>query len=177
MDYWQGANLKLRALETKDIELFEQLDHEFDKNSDAIHFPQSKDRARSWIDKEMQPRIGDAFRFIAEDKEGNTIGTIDTFACNRRNGTFKYGIAVARPYWGQGYAKEMIRLVLRYYFFELDYHKVTPHVYSFNDRSLRLHQSLGFTTEGRLRHMIYTDGKHYDEIHFGLTKAEFTNWK
>jgi RimJ/RimL family protein N-acetyltransferase len=173
MNYWLGSKVKLRPLEAKDLKLFEMLDDEFDKNIDAIRFPRMKDNLKSWIEKEMQSRFGDAFRWIAEDQDGNAVGTIETFACDRRNGTFKYGIAIARPYWGQGYAKEMIRMVIQYYFFELGYQKVTPHVFSFNERSIQLHQNLGFTLEGRLRKMIYTDGKHYDEIHFGLTKDEF----
>jgi RimJ/RimL family protein N-acetyltransferase len=177
LNYWQGNHIKLRALESKDIELFETLDYEFDKNIDAIPFPKTKDRLSAWMDKEMQPRFGDAFRWIAENSDGHAVGTIETFACDRRNGTFKYGIAVAKPYWGKSYAKEMIRLVLHYYFNELGYQKVTPHVFSFNERSLRLHQAMGFTTEGRLRNMIFTEGRHHDEIHFGLTKAEFSNWK
>jgi RimJ/RimL family protein N-acetyltransferase len=177
LNYWLGELIKLRALEAKDLELFEALDDEFDKNINAIPFPKTKDRLRAWLDKEMQPRFGDAFRWVAENLDGIAVGTLETFACDRRNGTFKYGIAIAKPYWGKSYAKEMIRLVLGYYFNELGYQKVTPHVFAFNERSLRLHQTLGFTTEGRLRNMIYTDGKFYDEIHFGLTKAEFSNWK
>jgi RimJ/RimL family protein N-acetyltransferase len=177
LNYWQGEQIKLRALEASDIEFFEALDYEFDKNVDAIHFPKTKDRTRSFVEKEMQQRFGDTFRWMAVNQAGQTVGTIDTFSCDRRNGTFKYGIAVAREHWGQAYAKEMIRLVLRYYFYELGYQKITPHVYSFNERSLRLHQSLGFTQEGCLRNMIYTDGQYFDEIHFGLTKAEFANWK
>jgi RimJ/RimL family protein N-acetyltransferase len=177
LNYWQGKKVKLRALEARDIDLFEALDFEFDKNVDAIHFPKTKDRTRAWMDKEMQQRFGDSFRWVAENIDEKAIGTIDTFSCDRRNGTFKYGIAVAREHWGQAYAKEMIRLVLRYYFDELGYQKVTPHVYAFNERSLQLHQGLGFIMEGRLRNMVYTDGQYYDEIHFGLTKAEFANWK
>jgi RimJ/RimL family protein N-acetyltransferase len=177
LNYWQGKKVKLRALEARDIDLFADLDYEFEKNIDAIPFPQTKERLRAWMDKEIQPRFGDSFRWVAEDLEGKAVGTIHSFACDRRNGTFKYGIAVAKAYWGQGYAKEMIHLVLRYYFNELGYQKVTPHVFSFNERSLRLHQAMGFTTEGKLRNMIYTNGRHFDEIHFGLTKAEFSNWK
>jgi RimJ/RimL family protein N-acetyltransferase len=177
LNYWQGKQIKLRTIEMNDVAFFEGLDYEFDKNVDAIHLPKTKDRTRAWMEREMQPRFGDAFRWVAENAEGQAVGTIDTFACERRNGTFKYGIAVAREYWGQAYAKEMIHLVLRYYFHELGYQKVTPHVYAFNERSLRLHQSLGFVQEGRLRNMVYTDGQYYDEIHFGLTKAEFANWK
>ncbi|WP_127585333.1 hypothetical protein [Paenibacillus koleovorans] len=50
----------------------------------------------------VQQKLGDTFRFIAEDSSGTAVGTIDTFACQRRDGTFKYGIAVARPFRRKG---------------------------------------------------------------------------
>lgn len=62
---------------------------------------------------------------------------------------------------------------MRYYFHELRYQKVTAIVYSFNGRSQRLHESLGFTLEGRLRRMAYTNGTLHDELYFGLTREEF----
>jgi len=46
-------------------------------------------------------------------------------------------------------------------------------VYSFNDASARLHESLGFRLEGRLRQMGFTNGQPFDELHYGLTREEF----
>jgi len=62
---------------------------------------------------------------------------------------------------------------LLYYFHELRYQKATVIVYAFNERSQRLHESLGFALEGRLRGTVYTNGQHYDELYFGLTREEF----
>ncbi|WP_152619480.1 GNAT family N-acetyltransferase [Cohnella kolymensis] len=79
---------------------------------------------------------GDSFNFAIENREGELVGEIRTFNCNRRVGSFKYGIFFARPYWGKGYGKEVVSLILKYYFKELGYQKVTVHVYSFNERSI-----------------------------------------
>ena len=46
-------------------------------------------------------------------------------------------------------------------------------VYAFNERSPRFHEKLGCTYEGRLRRMVFTNGRHYDEIYFGMTAEEF----
>jgi RimJ/RimL family protein N-acetyltransferase len=173
LNYWNGPSLSLRAIQTTDISLFRSFDDEVSRNVDAIYWPQSDERGLEWLNNEQKPRNDDSFRFIAENLQGELIGTIDTFACNRRNGTFKYGLAVAPIHRSNGYAKEMINLVLRFYFYELNYHKVTPHVYSFNKASLTLHEKLGFVKEGQLRNMVYTNGSYFDEIHFGMTKSEF----
>jgi len=63
--------------------------------------------------------------------------------------------------------------VLRYYFEELRYQKVTVSVYSFNEESIALHKRLGFKQEGCLRRMIYTRGQYFDRLLFGLTADEF----
>jgi RimJ/RimL family protein N-acetyltransferase len=110
---------------------------------------------------------------VIERLDGEFVGTINTHHCDRRNGTFQYGLAIRREHWNRGYASEAIRLVLAYYFRELRYQKVNAHVFSFNKASRSLHKKLGFRQEGRLRRMVYTQGKHYDDIIFGLTAEEF----
>lgn len=171
--YWRTERVALRALQSSDIALFQALDDEAARNVDMIHLPQSPEKQMQWLEAEQRSRVGDAFRWVAETGDGVLVGTINTFACNRRYGTFKYGIAVLPEFRAQGYAAEMIRLVLRYYFHELNYHKVTPHVYSFNKASIRLHEKMGFVQEGRLRDMLFTNGEYYDEIHYGMTGSEF----
>ena len=64
-------------------------------------------------------------------------------------------------------------IFLRYFFRELRYQKCTALVYSFNERSIRFHEALGFKFEGRLRNMHYTNGAYFDELYFGLTRAEW----
>ena len=60
-----------------------------------------------------------------------------------------------------------------YYFRELRYQKLMATVYSFNERSLRMHEKLGFTFEGRLRRTVFTNGRYYDQLYFGMTSEEF----
>ena len=171
--YWQGKKLSLRAIEPSDLELFKSFDDTVNRNVDAIYWPQSDKRRHEWIESEQKPKTDDSFRWIAVNLDDVPVGTIDTFACNRRFGTFKYGIAVAPSHQGKGYGAEMIEMVLRFYFNELGYQKVTPHVFSFNEHSLKLHKKMGFVQEGRLRNMVFTQGKYYDEIYFGMTRDEF----
>ena len=64
-------------------------------------------------------------------------------------------------------------MVLRYYFRELRYQKATVNVFSFNEASARLHESLGFQLEGRLRRTVFTDGELFDELIYGITVEEF----
>jgi RimJ/RimL family protein N-acetyltransferase len=160
-NFWEGEKIRLRAQEPR--EDYMNYDTEADRMGDIIHFPPARTAEPS----------NDEFNFIIENKNGNVVGGISTHCVNRRMGTFKYGISIKREYWGMGYATEAICIVLRYYFNELRYQKVNADVYSFNKRSIGLHQKMGFKQEGVLRRMIYTNGQYYDTILFGMTDNEF----
>lgn len=168
--YWTGKNLTLRAIQPEDIVIFDSLDDEILRNMDSLHFPRSANSMREWVEEQLEK---DEFRFIAVDRDNNIVGMIETFDCDRKNGTFDYYLAVFEPYRGKGYAKEMILMVLRFFFLELAYQKVNTTVYSFNNPSIRLHEKLGFMKEGQLRNIIFTKGAYYDGICFGMTREEF----
>ncbi|SEK76858.1 Acetyltransferase (GNAT) domain-containing protein [Paenibacillus sp. OK003] len=112
-----------------------------------------------------------------ETLDGVLVGSISSNNCDTRNGTFTYGVAIFREFWRNGYASEAIKILLRYYFEELRYQKVTAHVYAFNEGSLELHERLGFVQEGKLRDMLFTNGQHYDEYLYGMTKSEYSKMK
>jgi len=177
---WEGTRVRLRAVEPDDWQHFAawDLDSETARADDYISFPRSTVLARQWTEHEsVQQPNNDVFRWVIETLDGIFAGTINSHSCERRNGTFSYGIAVRREHQRAGYASEAIRLVLRYFFDELRYQKVVAHVYSFNEPSLRLHEQLGFQREGCLRRMIYTNGEFFDQIVFGLTAEEFVALK
>ncbi|WP_238403090.1 GNAT family N-acetyltransferase [Paenibacillus mesophilus] len=176
MNVWEGGKIRLRAVIPEDWEKFHENDRDSEgaRSSDSVHFPRSAERARRWAEQEASegPR-GDNIRFAIETLDGELVGSINSHSCDRRNGTFKYGLAVFRPHWRKGYGSEAVHLLLTYFFNELRYEKVTVHIYAFNDSSVLLHERLGFKQEGKLRSMIYTNGRHYDEYIYGLLRSEF----
>ncbi len=171
-----GQLVRLRGIEPEDWETF----HTWDADSEAartgywIPFPGSKERQRQWAAKlATQDGTDDLFFFVIETLAGEIVGSISTHECDRRHGTFTYGVVIAREHQRNGYASEAIRLLLGYFFRELRYQKVTARVYSFNEASLALHERLGFVREGCLRRMRYTNGRYFDEVIFGMTAEEF----
>jgi len=176
MNTFTGPTIRLCALEERHIAamLDAPEDTELERADDAITFPRSREQRRAELEAHMRKeRTDDSCFLIIETLDGQLIGNIATFDCDRRVGTFKYSIVLQRAHWGQGYAREAVTLLLRYYFRELRYQKVTILIYSFNDRSIRFHERFGFIPEGRLRRVVYTHGTHYDELYFGLTTEEF----
>ena len=182
-NFWQGQRIRLRAVEPDDWAFFHawDADTEVARAGYCIPFPPSAERAKKWAAEVAiaEPKE-DAFRWLiecpllgSETLDAIPVGTLNTHSCDRRHGTFGYGVAIGREHWRKGYAAEAIRLVLAYYVRELRYQKCTVHIYAFNDPSARLHERLGFQLEGRLRRMIYTDGVYHDELVYGMTAEEF----
>jgi RimJ/RimL family protein N-acetyltransferase len=177
LNYWQGERVRLRALEPEDAPIFNawnREDPEMSRNLDWLWPPTSMAAQRQWAQTEAMKRMeNDQLFLVIENKDGDLVGCINTHHCDRRVGNFGYGVSVRTEFRGRGYASEAIQRVMAYFFRELRYQKVTVDVSSFNDASIRLHQKLGFTQEGRLRRMLFTNGAHYDLLIFGMTVEEF----
>lgn len=75
--------------------------------------------------------------------------------------------------WGKGYAKEALTAVIDYCFQSLDLNRIGVELYSFNDRSMRLFESLGFRREGVIRQAVWKKGTFADELVYGLLRQEW----
>ncbi|WP_440114497.1 GNAT family N-acetyltransferase [Paenibacillus sp. QZ-Y1] len=173
---WNGIKIRLRPVLPTDWDKFHynDLDSENARLCDEIHFPRSEEGTRTWAENQsVHSSNGDNVFMAIETLDGTLVGSISTNSCNLRCGNFKYGVSIFREHWRKGYASDAIKTILRYYFEELGYVKVNAHVYAFNDGSAALHEHLGFIQEGRIRNMVFTKGRHYDEYIYGLTNKEF----
>lgn len=174
---FEGYRVRLRAVEPEDWQVHHAWDAQapMGRQTDEVWLPNSTLQAQKWAREQAETgNHGDNIRLQIEALDsGELVGTLDTHDCDPRNGTFMYGIAIRPEYQRRGYAREAIRLLLRYYFNERRYQKVVIDVYSFNMASIALHESLGFVQEGRLRRMMYTRGEYFDLLVYGLTREEF----
>ncbi|WP_312874284.1 GNAT family N-acetyltransferase [Actinomadura litoris] len=177
MDSWSGRRVRLRGIEPDDWQAFKEFDaHSADMRSgDMLHPPRSDEGYRRWaLDEATRPPDGDEFRLaIATARDGVLVGTVNTVDADPRAGRFGYGVAIGHRHQRRGYAREAIGLLLAFMFGERRYHKCEVGIYAFNEPSLRLHRSLGFTEEGRLRDHEYLAGAHHDLVLLGLTADEF----
>ncbi|HMA35505.1 MAG TPA: GNAT family N-acetyltransferase [Chloroflexia bacterium] len=175
-DCWRGARVRLRAVEPADWPTFFAWNQDSDslRRSHWVPFPQSAAATQRWAEQlALAGPAHDTFRWMIENSAGAPVGTINSHSADRRNGTFSYGLGVAPEHQRQGYASEAIILVLRYFFAELRYQKVTVEVVSFNTPSRRLHERLGFQCEAQIRRLAFTQGQYFDHYVYGLTAEEF----
>lgn len=175
--YWQGERILLRPMRLDDAALW----LEEDNDSPTLRFlnygmtlPSSAQTANSFAERftdfnNREERI----MFSIETLDGELVGGINIHSMNQKNGTFETGTRIYRPYRGMGYGFEAKCIVLRYAFHELRYQKYNIRCLETNEPMIRHAKRLGCLQEGRIRQHIYTDGRYYDELIFGLTRAEF----
>jgi RimJ/RimL family protein N-acetyltransferase len=175
-NYWKTDKIRLRGVEPEDAPAFYEwnLDSEQARALDFVWPPSSMAMVRAWtIEQSIKKLEDDRFFWVIETNQGVAVGAIDTHHCDRRAGTFSYGIAIGSAHRNRGYAAAAIQLVLKYYFEELRYQKATIDIHSFNTASIQLHERLGFTLEGTLRRMGFSQGSYFDVHWYGMTAEEF----
>jgi ribosomal-protein-alanine N-acetyltransferase len=76
--------------------------------------------------------------------------------------------------WGQGYAKEAMRLLCDHGFRALNLHRIACGTFEDNEAMKRLALSVGMQEEGRRRQAAFKQGRYLDVIEFGVLKNDYT---
>ncbi|MDN0075828.1 UDP-4-amino-4,6-dideoxy-N-acetyl-beta-L-altrosamine N-acetyltransferase [Crenobacter sp. SG2303] len=79
----------------------------------------------------------------------------------------------AAPEAPRGTGRQLGHCALEHAFKELKLHKVCGQAFACNERSVGLHQRLGFRQEGILREQYFDGQEYYDVVCFGLLAAEW----
>ncbi len=117
----------------------------------------------------------DALNFGIE-ADGALIGDCGLFHVDRRNGTAEVGIGIGnRDYWGRGYGRQAMRLLLGYGFDIQNLRKIWLETLGHNDRAIRSYRAVGFVEEGRQREQVWSDGRYVDVVLMGLFRSEFVS--
>src|SRR5262245_50722879 len=131
MNFWENGKIRLRGVEPSDADLFIRwnLNSERARYLDFVWPPVSQASVRAWVEEQSNKKLeDDAFHWIIESPDGQPVGSISTHHCDPRYGTFSYGVDIDPAHHRKGYATEAIRLVIKYYFEEFRYQKVTVSV-------------------------------------------------
>ncbi|MGE8203868.1 GNAT family N-acetyltransferase [Heyndrickxia sp. NPDC080065] len=113
--------------------------------------------------------------YIIMDKESDTpIGITSLINIDYKNRQAECIIDIGeKSYWGKGIGTEALTLLLNYAFLEMNLHRVSLRVFSFNDKAINLYKRLGFKHEGTSRQSLYRNGAWHDIIHMGILQDEW----
>jgi RimJ/RimL family protein N-acetyltransferase len=114
--------------------------------------------------------------FIICTLEGETIGMLGFDRMYRDIGTCRLFIGIGvKDYWGQGYGSDAMRLVLQYFFRDVQLRKVQLSVYDFNTRAMASYRKCGFEVEGVRRNIAYVHGDWCDSIEMSISSEQFAS--
>jgi RimJ/RimL family protein N-acetyltransferase len=175
--FWQNELVRLRAMEESDWE-----DHYYNRFDTParrllnyeVELPPTETEAKDLITRfgDFRPGTG-RIMFTITTLDGQSVGGINLNSIDAKNGTFSIGVQIDRDHRGEGYGTAAMEIVLRYAFYERRLNKYYGSVLEGNIASATMLRKLGCVDEGRRRQMVYTQGRYYDEILFGLTRSEF----
>ncbi|MDR0269363.1 GNAT family protein [Paenibacillus sp.] len=113
---------------------------------------------------------------ILDKNSQKPIGVTSLIQIDHKNRNAECIIDIGdKEFWGKGYGKEALKLLLDYAFLEMNLHRVSLRVFSFNEKAIHLYKKLGFEQEGTSRQAIFREGKWHDIIHMGILQHQYIN--
>ena len=136
---------------------------------------QSQKAVQKWLEHEIEEQTVNQYWFsiraLADDK---LLGDIDLFVYNWIGRDAFVGLGIGeREFWGKGYGTDVMRVILRYAFTEVNLNRVTLNVFEYNPRAIRSYEKAGFSHEGRERKFLNKEGKRWDMLFMGILREEW----
>ncbi|HET7891997.1 MAG TPA: GNAT family protein [Candidatus Sulfotelmatobacter sp.] len=169
----ETARLKLRPYSEPDIaELIPLIGtREVAATTLRIPYPYTQDDAEAFIEMAQEP--GKIWLATTLRTDGRQIGGIGLRVDEQhQNAELGYWLGVA--YWGQGYATEAGREMLRYGFQELGLHRIFASHFEHNPASGNVLRKLGMRHEGCQREHLRKWDRFVDSELYGILRQE---WK
>ncbi len=175
----KGQRLTLRAREREDLprlhQFFNDMEVELLGGSPSPR-PSSLASLQAEFDEDNKPdkRRDRLLADFVIEADGKCIGTCGLWRYRPASGVCELGIGIGdREYWGRGYGREAIGLLLDYAFRIHNVRRVCLNTSSANERALRCYRACGFVEEGRLRQHEWIGGQYVDEVQMGILRDEY----
>jgi [ribosomal protein S5]-alanine N-acetyltransferase len=135
-----------------------------------IAHPYTKQDARDFFELAKEPdKLWLAITLRADGKQIGGIGM--RIEPQHRHAELGYWLGVA--YWGQGYATEAAREMLRYGFEELGLHRIFATHFKHNAASGRILKKIGMHYEGCQREHLLKWGEFVDSEMYGILRRDW----
>lgn len=176
-----GKRVMLRALEARDLdeiwEAYKDLDLELTTSGDSP--PVSDRQVKQFWEQRINEPAPEMRYFVIEPLADNPgagrfAGMCNLYDVDMRNRHAELAIWIGpRNLRSLGYGSEAIQILLPYAFDVVRLEKVHLGVYDFNEGGIRSYERVGFRYEGRLRQMIYYEGRYWDEWPMRILRTEW----
>ncbi len=172
----RGEKVTLRAVTRDDLprllDFYNDVEVELAGGGDPPR-PTTLERLQRDFDREAAEPPRDKTDFAIE-ADGNFIGHCGLFHIDETARHGELGITIGdKDYWGRGYGREAVSLLLDYAFRLRNLRRVWLEVHASNERAIRAYRSCGFVEEGRMREHIWLGGRYLDNVLMGVLRDEW----
>jgi len=178
-DVFAGKLVRLSAFDPEEMsKAFTRwnLNSEYQRllNSMPNRMQSAKSNAK-WMEKEVEEMSPESYFFsirtLAEDKLIGELG-LDVVNWAGRDAFVGLGIGETE-YWSKGYGTDVMNVLLRFAFTEINLRRVTLNVFEYNPRAIRSYEKAGFRHEGHLRDFLNREGRRWNEVYMGILREEW----
>ena len=139
-----------------------------------VPFPYRIEHARAWVDRSGQERsAGAGWPYVIFRRDnGALVGSIDlSVEADRKSAALGYWLG--QPFWGQGFASEASRAMIRFAFENLKLRQVTANALPENTRSIRVLEKIGLQYV-EMRPEDTVERGRIDTAFFALDRADWS---
>lgn len=158
------SQINLRALKKSDSDLIlNWMKNDKLRYLIGTTFPITELEHENWFQNRMLEK--DNRMFVIELENETAIGIVGFKNLDWINSNSELFIYIGNEnYWGKGYGKEALKLLINFAFNSLNLHMLYLEVFSYNENATKMYEKLGFNQDGILRQSKYQDGQYYDKI-------------
>jgi RimJ/RimL family protein N-acetyltransferase len=164
----KGERIILRAIERSDLALLWAFNNDMEvelAGGGDPPMPQSMAQVEADFDREAS-QGGRSSGHFAIEVEGQMIGQCALHSFDNTGRTCELGIAIGdKAFWGRGFGKEAVSLLVDYAFRQRNMRKVWLRVLGVNARAIAAYRACGFEEEGRLKAHVWNDGQYVDLVY------------
>jgi RimJ/RimL family protein N-acetyltransferase len=173
---------KLVRLSAFDPEEMSKAFQRWNRNSEYVRLLDSSARpmlspkaTQKWMEEELAEMSPASHYFsIRTLAEDTLIGEIGLDVINWMSRDAFVGLGIGEPeYWSKGYGTDIMNVLLRFAFLEVNLKRVTLTVFEYNPRAIRSYEKAGFRHEGRKRQSLNREGKRWNELYMGILREEW----
>ena len=133
----------------------------------------SSEYEKKWVQEAItgknEMRLGVCLRETSE-----LIGLASIVGIDWLNRSARSHIMIGeRSHWGKGYGTQAVLETCRFGFLHRGFERMWVRIVATNERSITLHERLGYKREGVLRRAVFKNGKFQDVVVLSLLRDEF----
>ncbi len=172
----QKDDVRLRILSETDLnQIMTWVNDQEVNNFITRVLPMSREAELQWINS----LIGSTTDVVlgicyVENGKETLIGTCGLHHIDWINRNATLGIVIGiKSYWNHNCGSKALFLLIKYAFDQLNMHRLSSSAFDENEGSIALQKKCGLVEEGRRREALFRHGKFYDEVLFGLLRADY----